>query len=168
MKEIQVQLVVTVMDPCPGETCDGADHNGVGGQLTVALDGVPPGEVREALLGAAGALATELGEKIVRDAPWVLTGGSPPPGMRTVDIGDNPTADVAASYAGSHEWTQDAPTARELAETFGDPERPRNVAELAEVMVRNGAGVVNIAELAELAPLKEALRVALERDPDRA
>jgi hypothetical protein len=114
---------------------------------------VPHHDITAAIADGSIQVARQMVKRFLKQTPWLLNGEPQPAGW-----GEPP----------ERERTDGAPTAEELTAAFGDPEAPpRNFTELAELMVRRGGGIVSITNLEELEPLKEALREALERDPDR-
>lgn len=159
MKQIRVMITTTVIDECEGRTdgaeCRGGDHHGVEITVGTGVGDVPPAELDAALAQLFASGGAEVIARLQRTAPWMFTGdGAPPP-----------------DFVPPVESDDDAPSLADLAALLGpdaDPDRaPRNFEELAELMARNGAGIVEISDLEELRPLKDALERALDRDPDR-
>lgn len=156
MKQVRISITTTVIDECEGRTdgaeCRGGDHHGVEVTVMTGVGDVPPTQVDEAIMHLVASGGAELIRRLESKAPWMLVGDGRPP----------------ADFVPPQESADDAPTAEELAALFGDPEAaPRNFEELAELMARSEVGIVQISDLEELAPLKDALRRAFEKDPDR-
>lgn len=157
VKQVRISITTTVIDECEGRTdgaeCQGGDHHGVEITVMTGVGDVPPDQVDEAIMHLVASGGAELIRRLEAKAPWMLTGdGKPPEG-----------------FVPPEESVEGAPSADELAALFGDPEAaPRNFEELAELMARNDVGMVEISDLEEMAPLRDALRRAFEKDPDRA